>query len=171
MCLVFSNQNFAISVRTCPLKGIVKQNIVSAELWSKVRQKALELFEFGTIEADKKGFILVDTKYEFGIDIETGELTLADEIHTPDSSRYWLKESYEKRFSSGQDPEMLDKEFVRRELIAIGFMGEGEIPKLSDEFKAKTAIRYIEVFEKITGQEFKPAQKISSEQILSLIHI
>ena len=148
---------------------IVKRNIVSAELWNEVRTKALELFEFGTIEAEKKGFILVDTKYEFGLDLETNKLTLADEIHTPDSSRYWLKESYEERFNSGQDPEMLDKEFVRRELIKMGFMGDGEIPKLSDDFKAKTAVRYIEVFEKITGQKFIPAEKIDLDKIVKKI--
>ncbi len=148
---------------------IIKRNIVSKELWENVRTKALELFKFGTLEAEKKGFILVDTKYEFGLDIKTGELTLADEIHTPDSSRYWLKENYQERFDSNQDPEMLDKEFVRRELIKMGFMGDGEIPTLSDEFKAKTAIRYIEVYEKITGETFIPAKEITTEQIITAI--
>ena len=150
-------------------KEIIARKIVSAELWENVRTKALELFNFGSIEAEKKGFILVDTKYEFGLDVKTGELTLADEIHTPDSSRYWLKESYQERFNSNQDPEMLDKEFVRRELIKMGFMGDGEIPTLSDDFKAKTATRYIEVYEKITGETFTPAKEISAKEIITAI--
>jgi phosphoribosylaminoimidazole-succinocarboxamide synthase len=99
--------------------------------------------------------ILVDTKYEFGLDSE-GKLILADEIHTPDSSRYWYADTYEKLFNEGKDQRMLDKEFLRQWLIKEkNFMGDGNIPKIPEDIKVKVARIYIRAYEEITGMEFK----------------
>ncbi|MCL4135720.1 UNVERIFIED_CONTAM: hypothetical protein GTU68_056820 [Idotea baltica] len=162
-------------------KEIASRGIVSESLWSEISAKAIELFNFGSAEAAKRGLILVDTKYEMGLRTEpdgSKTLVLADEIHTADSSRYWLQESYQSRFEAGEDPEMLDKEFIRRWLIAEGYMGDGQPPEFSDDFRIEAAERYIEVCELITGKPFiatpgeaKPAiesvlQKIASEQVV-----
>src|SRR5690606_2085940 len=107
---------------------IIERGLVGRDLWREIEERALELFHFGTEHARAHGLILVDTKYEFGtLRDENGKtrLILADEIHTPDSSRYWLSSSYEERVSRNEDPHMLDKEFVRRWLIERGYMGEG----------------------------------------------
>ena len=136
---------------------IVEQGLVEASLWKKVGQTALELFRFGTQKAEEQGLILVDTKYEFGLlEDESGEqqLVLADEVHTQDSSRYWILDSYQQAFDSGEAPTMLDKEFVRRWLIDKGYMGEGEPPEIDAEFRVDTTLKYIEAYEKITGLEF-----------------
>ena len=135
---------------------ILSRGLVSQALWSEISEKAQKLFAFGSQEAAKRGLILVDTKYEMGLRTEADgskTLVLADEIHTADSSRYWLAESYQQRFEAEQDPEMLDKEFVRRWLISEGYMGDGTPPKFTDEFRVETARRYIEVCEMITGKE------------------
>ncbi len=148
---------------------IIEKKIVSPEIWQQTRTKALELFNFGTKEAAKQGLILVDTKYEFGILKSENKLILADEIHTPDSSRFWISESYQELFSKGEDPEMLDKEFVRKELISLGYMGEGTPPTLSDDFRVETALRYIQAFEKITGKKFEPSVGNIEKSILESI--
>ncbi|MCB0361011.1 MAG: hypothetical protein KDD44_15285, partial [Bdellovibrionales bacterium] len=109
----------------------------------------------GTMRAREQGLLLVDTKYEFGLRLKADgrpQLVLADEVHTQDSSRYWIAESYEQRVSQGQDPEMFDKEFVRRWLIERGYMGEGEPPVIDDEFRVTIAERYVEVCERMTGE-------------------
>jgi len=128
---------------------------MSAEHWARAEAKALELFAHGASVAARSGLILVDTKYEFGLDSE-GVVTLIDEIHTPDSSRFWFAESYATRHARGEEPESLDKEYVRRWLAAQGFVGEGEIPALTDEVRMEAARRYITAFERITGTDFTP---------------
>lgn len=133
---------------------IIDQGLVDEELYEKMEETALLLFKRGTEMAAKNGLILVDTKYEFGLD-ENGELTLMDEIHTPDSSRYWFENEYSERFASGQEQKMLDKEHVRNWLKAQGFMGDGEPPELSEQIKIEAVQKYLEAFEKITGQEFQ----------------
>lgn len=148
---------------------IIEKKIVSPEIWQQTRTKALELFNFGTKEAAKQGLILVDTKYEFGVLKSENKLILADEIHTPDSSRFWISETYQELFSKGEDPEMLDKEFVRKELISLGYMGEGTPPTLSDDFRVETALRYIQAFEKITGKKFEPSVGNIEKSILESI--
>ena len=152
---------------------VVRRGIVSAETWRGISDKARQLFQCGTIEARKRGLILVDTKYEFGLvtdpKIGTKSLILADEIHTPDSSRYWVAESYEERFSKGEDPEMLDKEFVRRWLIAEGYMGEGSAPIFTDEFRVDIALRYMEVCEQITGSPFESKVGSPAEEIIGAV--
>jgi phosphoribosylaminoimidazole-succinocarboxamide synthase len=138
---------------------IVSRGIVEASLWNKVRTIALQLFDRGTAMVAERGLLLVDTKYEFGIVLEgeyEGELILADEIHTLDSSRYWMADSYEARLSAGEVPEMLDKEPIRRWLMERGFMGDGEIPEFSDEYRGELSHHYISSYEKITGEHFVP---------------
>lgn len=134
--------------------AILERGIVEPELWKKIEETAFRLFEAGTQHAASRGMILVDTKYEFGVDSD-GRLVLADEVHTPDSSRYWYSASYEKKFAAGEDPENLDKEFVRKWLIEKGWMGDGDAPELDDDFKIRIAKRYIQIFEEITGKTFE----------------
>jgi phosphoribosylaminoimidazole-succinocarboxamide synthase len=120
-----------------------------------VSERATALFQRGTEIAAERGLLLVDTKYEFGLD-PAGRVVLADEIHTQDSSRYWMKGSYEERMNRGEAPEMLDKEFFRRWLIERGYMGEGPKPTIPDDFRVETALKYIEAYELITGRSFSP---------------
>jgi phosphoribosylaminoimidazole-succinocarboxamide synthase len=132
---------------------VVKRGLVTQEIYEKMARAALELYKFGNDLVSRNNLILVDTKYEFGLDPD-GNLILIDEIHTPDSSRYWIKNSYEQRFSMGQDPQKLDKEYVRQWLADKGFFGDGDIPEITDEVKVEAAKRYITAYEMITGQEF-----------------
>ncbi len=129
----------------------------------QIEDVTYKLFEKGTELAGKNGIILVDTKYEFGL--YNGELTLMDEIHTPDSSRFWVASEYEGRFSTGAKQKNLDKEFIREWLKEKGFLGEGEIPPLTDEIRIELAKKYIEVYEKITGEEFVSKAEDVTERI------
>ncbi|MCH8329569.1 MAG: phosphoribosylaminoimidazolesuccinocarboxamide synthase [Nanoarchaeota archaeon] len=133
---------------------IIKRGLVDEKLYRQMEEVALALFNFGNELVAKNNLILVDTKYEFGLD-KNDNLTLIDEIHTPDSSRFWIKDTYEKLFSEGEEPEKLDKEYVRQFLADKGFLGEGEIPEIPDEVKIEAAKRYIKAYEMITGQEFE----------------
>jgi phosphoribosylaminoimidazole-succinocarboxamide synthase len=133
---------------------VVRRGIVESTVWEEVCEHAFALFRFGTEEARKRGLILVDTKYEFGILREPGrapKVILADEIHTSDSSRFWIADSYEDRMANGEDPEMLDKEFFRRWLIERGYMGNGTPPGIPDDMRLDLAERYIAACERITG--------------------
>ena len=134
---------------------ILSQNIVSEEDYIKLEQYTKALFQRGTEIAAEKGLILVDTKYEFGKD-KNGVITLIDEIHTPDSSRYFYKSGYEEKIANGESPKQLSKEFVRQWLIENGFQGkEGQtIPHMSEDFCESVSNRYIELFEYITGDKF-----------------
>jgi phosphoribosylaminoimidazole-succinocarboxamide synthase len=137
-------------------KEIVDEGWLTASEWEFASSKALELFAFGQKLAAERGLILVDTKYEFGVD-DQGEILLIDEIHTPDSSRYWLADSYEERVAAGREPDMIDKEFFRlwfRERCDP--YADAELPVPPYELIAELASRYIQLFEKITGQEFEP---------------
>lgn len=144
-------------------KEIVSQGIVNAELWQQVRTAALELFALGEEVAARRGLILVDTKYEFGL--YRGKLILADEIHTLDSSRYWLRDTYQDRLKQGSAPEMLDKEPVRQWLISLGFMGDGTPPVFTDEKRLEIARHYIKSFKQICGKEFEPVPGSAVERI------
>ena len=148
---------------------VVSSGLVDKDTWNKVCDIALRLFDFGTTKAAERGLILVDTKYEMGLVKNSSggmDLVLADEVHTPDSSRYWLSDSYEQRFSAGENPEMLDKEFVRGWLIEQGYMGEGTPPSFPDEFRVETASRYIRLYEQVTGEQFVP-QIGAQEEIIA----
>lgn len=116
---------------------------------------AMALFAAGSRWCAERGLILADTKYELGRDRD-GRLRVIDEIHTPDSSRFWFAESYEPRLSRGEEPESFDKEYVRRWLAAEGFTGEGPIPAIPDEIRVEASRRYIAAYERITGAEFVP---------------
>lgn len=135
---------------------IVSQGLASEEEWKVLEKYALELFERGKQIASNRGLILVDTKYEFG---KIGdEIVLMDEIHTPDSSRYFYAEGFEERQSRGERQLQLSKEFVREWLIANNFMGkEGQtVPEMSGDWIETISKRYIELYEKVTGEKFTP---------------
>ncbi|MCM1319921.1 MAG: phosphoribosylaminoimidazolesuccinocarboxamide synthase [Muribaculaceae bacterium] len=138
---------------------IISRGLVSREDYDKMEQYALAIFERGTEMAASRGLILVDTKYEFGK--HNGEVILIDEIHTPDSSRYFYAEGYEERFAAGESQRQLSKEFVRQWLIANGFMGhEGEqVPVMTDEYCHEVSDRYKELYEHITGEKFVGADE------------
>jgi len=137
---------------------ILAQGIVSEDIWNQLKTYTLALFQRGTEMAKERGLILVDTKYEFGID-QNGQVTLIDEIHTPDSSRYFYLEGYEERQAKGEKQKQLSKEFVREWLMEHGFQGlEGQtMPEMPDEFVEVVSQRYIELYETITGKAFEPA--------------
>lgn len=136
---------------------IIAQGIVSAEDYEVMERYTRALFERGTAMAAEKGLILVDTKYEFGK--RDGKVILIDEIHTPDSSRYFYADTYGDLFEKGLPQRQLSKEFVRQWLIENGFMGkEGQkVPEMTDEFIKSVSDRYIELYEHVTGHKFEPA--------------
>jgi len=116
---------------------------------------ALALFDAGQKICAERGLILVDTKYEFG-KTKDGRIVVIDEIHTPDSSRFWIAETYEQRIARGGDPDSLDKEYLRRFLAAQGFRGDGPLPPIPDDVRVESSLRYIAAVERITGQPFVP---------------
>ncbi len=133
---------------------ILSRRLVTPELWKEATAVARRLFARGQEWAAKRGLILVDTKYEMGV--ADGKLVVIDEIHTPDSSRYWVADGYQDRFARGADQEMLDKENIRQWLIREhGFSGHGKPPPLSDDVRVMLATKYIEVFERLTGERFE----------------
>lgn len=134
---------------------IIARGIVAPELYEQMESITRQLFQKGQEIANEHGLILVDTKYEFGL--YNGVLTLMDEIHTPDSSRYFYRDGYEERQRSNEPQKQLSKEFVRQWLIEHDFQGlEGQVvPEMSDEFVETVSERYIELFERITGQSFE----------------
>jgi len=133
---------------------IIERQLVDESLYSQIEEKALVLFQRGTEICAEAGFILVDTKYEFGL--LDGQLTLIDEVHTPDSSRFWLADSYEERLAAGLEPENFDKEFIRLWFREQGYSGDGPPPKLAEEIVIQASRRYQAVYEQITGREFEP---------------
>ena len=136
---------------------IIRTGLVSKEDYDQLEKYALQLFERGTKIAAEKGLILVDTKYEFGK--RDGKIYLIDEIHTPDSSRYFYADGYEERLKKGEHQRQLSKEFVREWLMANGFQGkEGQkVPEMTDEIVNSISDRYIELYEHITGERFQKA--------------
>ncbi len=134
---------------------VVDSGLLDADLWERVQATALALFDRGRQLGARGGLLLADTKYEFGLD-DDGALLLIDEVHTPDSSRWWVAESYPDRLAAGEEPESLDKEVVRRAFAALGYRGEGPIPTVPDEVWSATTARYIVAFERLTGVPFQP---------------
>ncbi len=136
---------------------ILAQGLVSKEDYELLEKYTLELFQRGTEMAAEKGLILVDTKYEFGK--KDGQIFLIDEIHTPDSSRYFYTEGYEERLAKGEKQKQLSKEFVRQWLIENGFQGQAgqAVPEMTEEYITSVSDRYIELYEKITGDQFEKA--------------
>ncbi|HVY13310.1 MAG TPA: phosphoribosylaminoimidazolesuccinocarboxamide synthase, partial [Alphaproteobacteria bacterium] len=132
---------------------VVSRGLLTQKQWEEVSKLALALFARGRELAAKRGLILVDTKYEFGFDAE-GRITLADEIHTPDSSRYWLADSYSARFEKGEAPETFDKDFIRRWVSARCDPYKEPVPEIPQDVILEAANVYISIFERITGKEF-----------------
>ncbi|MDO8648664.1 MAG: phosphoribosylaminoimidazolesuccinocarboxamide synthase [Candidatus Peregrinibacteria bacterium] len=175
------NQKFADLIITPTTKGehdelieragIIERGLSTAKQWEEISDRALALFRRGQQIALERGLILVDTKYEMGYD-EDGTLTIADEVHTPDSSRYWVASSYEQRFAEKKEPESLDKEFFRLWLREQGFdpslrsgqalsSGSGQVygkpkPEITDDVRVMLAARYIDLYERMTGETFTP---------------
>jgi phosphoribosylaminoimidazole-succinocarboxamide synthase len=147
---------------------ILKENMVERGIYEEIEEIALRLFKFGQEFCLKNGIILVDTKYEFGV--ENGELLIIDEIHTQDSSRFWFSNSYEERFSKGEDPEMLDKEIFRKWLmkefpsIFPNISPEQETPLIPPEIRIELAKKYIRSYEKITNSKFVFADPYKIEE-------
>jgi phosphoribosylaminoimidazole-succinocarboxamide synthase len=134
---------------------ILAMGRVSAEEFDAAADYAMKLFSMGQKLCAERGLILVDTKYEFG-KTPDGKIVVIDEIHTPDSSRYWYKKSYDERFAAGEDPESFDKEYVRRWLKEVGYSGDGPIPTIPDEVRVEASRRYIEACDQIRGEAFVP---------------
>jgi phosphoribosylaminoimidazole-succinocarboxamide synthase len=133
----------------------IERGLASPELYDRAEALALALFREGQQWSEKQGLILVDTKYELGVSPE-GELVVIDEIHTPDSSRYWYADGYEPALAAGRDPEAMDKEYVRRWLVERAYRGTGAAPPLPDTVRCEAARRYVETFETITALRFEP---------------
>ena len=144
---------------------VVAHGIVEPELWEQVQSAALGLFARGQEAAERAGLILADTKYEFGLAVDTGELLLIDEVHTPDSSRYWVVDGYEARLAAGDEPESLDKELVRRALIELGYDGDGDPPALPADVVAAASSRYASAYERLTGLAFVPGDTPIADRI------
>lgn len=148
-------------------KEILERKIVQPKIWKEMKNATLKVFERGQKIANKAGVILADTKYEFGL--ADGKLILIDEVHTPDSSRYWVKKTYKERFKKGLEPESYDKEVLRMWFKERGYKGEGEPPVMPDEFLAKMSKLYIGIYEKITGKKFKGYDYPAEERIIKII--
>jgi phosphoribosylaminoimidazole-succinocarboxamide synthase len=128
---------------------------VTAEDFDRAAAMAMKLFAIGQATCAARGLIFVDTKYEFGKTAD-GKILVIDEIHTPDSSRFWETATYAERFARGEDPEPLDKDFVRRYYTKLGYRGDGDPPPLTDDVRIGAAKRYVEAYERITGEPFVP---------------
>lgn len=138
---------------------ILEQKLVDADLYAAVEHVAITIFKRGQEIARKAGLILVDTKYEFGL--INGHLVLIDEIHTPDSSRYWIVGTGE----NGEEPENFDKEFLRKWFVDQGYRGDGVAPIMPDDFVAEVAERYIAAYERLTGHTFVPGEQPAADRI------
>ena len=134
---------------------ILARGTLSEAVYAECERITASLFAEGSRFAASRGLILADTKYELGLD-EAGGVVVIDEIHTPDSSRYWYRDAYERAMQAGRDPEALDKEYVRRWLGERGYRGEGPPPELPVDVRCEAARRYIEAFEQVTGRAFEP---------------
>ena len=144
---------------------VVEKGLLNTQTWDQVQAAALAIFKCGQELARKAGIILVDTKYEFGCAAD-GSVVLIDEVHTPDSSRFWKADTYEARFAAGEDPENFDKEFVRLAYAEKGYRGDGEIPSMPDELWVSASERYIQIYEMLTGTNFVPGAYPIQERLL-----
>jgi phosphoribosylaminoimidazole-succinocarboxamide synthase len=147
---------------------VVERGLVEPALWERVTGAALGVFSRGQQVAAKAGLILADTKYEFGLGGD-GELLLIDEVHTPDSSRFWVAATYGDRLARGEEPESLDKEVVRRALADAGYGGDGDPPELPDAVWTATSERYIDAYERLSGAAFEPGEYPVGERIAAAL--
>lgn len=130
---------------------IIEKSIVAKDVYEQMEDAAIQIFQRGSEIAEEKNLILVDTKYEFGL--YDGKVIIIDEMHTPDSSRFWKKDTYEARFSKGEEPENFDKEFLRIWFKDRGYTGDGEPPIMPDDFVMQVSKRYQDVYEILTGEK------------------
>ncbi|RMG80844.1 MAG: phosphoribosylaminoimidazolesuccinocarboxamide synthase [Chloroflexi bacterium] len=142
---------------------IISSGLVEEDLYRQVEEAAITIFKRGQEVARAAGLILVDTKYEFGL--IDGELVLIDEIHTPDSSRYWIADTYQR----GSEPQSFDKEYLRKWFKAQGYTGDGTPPTMPAEFIAEVAERYITAYEKLTGETFVPGEQPAAPRIAAAL--
>ena len=146
---------------------VVERGFLDADTWDQVQAAALAVFRRGQEIARKGGLILVDTKYEFGRSPD-GRVMLIDEVHTPDSSRFWVADGYQERVVQGLEPENFDKEFLRLWYAERGYRGDGEPPRATDDLIAQVSQRYIACFERLTGRAFAPGAYPVEERLKSL---
>ncbi len=146
---------------------ILSKKIIDKKIFLQMEEAAHELFKFGSRLCKQRGLILVDTKYEFGI--FNGKLMLIDEIHTPDSSRFWIANTYESRLKKGLEPENFDKEFLRLWYAKRGYRGDGKPPAMAKQLIVDLAQRYIGVYEKITGKKFKEYPYPIEQRIINAV--
>ena len=148
-------------------EDIVKTGLVEEGLWKQVEKAAYALFKYGSETLAARGLILVDTKYEFGL--LDGQLVIVDEMHTPDSSRFWYADTYQQLFESGDKQRKIDKEYLRQWLMEEkNFMGQGESPEIPDEVRMEVSRRYIQAFEQITGEKFVPESLSPKDEIKAI---
>ena len=150
------------------VREVAERGILDAALWERVQQAALAVFRCGQEIAARGGLMLVDTKYEFGLTAE-GDLVLIDEVHTPDSSRFWKADTYESRLDRGDEPDNFDKEFVRLWYAERGYRGDGEPPLWDAGLAVMASQRYIAVYEMLTGKTFEPAPYPADERIAQAV--
>jgi phosphoribosylaminoimidazole-succinocarboxamide synthase len=143
---------------------------LDAATWEQVHDAALRVFQRGQKISQKTGLILVDTKYEFGRTVD-GRVVLIDEVHTPDSSRFWKADSYAARFADGAEPENFDKEFVRMAYAEKGYRGDGEVPGMPASLWAAAGGRYIAIYEMLTGMNFIPGVYPAEPRLLDNLRI
>lgn len=141
----------------------IKEGLIDARTFDEAADICFQLFDSGVKHAASRGLILVDTKYELGR--LNGKLVVSDEIHTPDSSRYWFSDTYEELFAAAKDQRKIDKEYVREWLVSQGFRGDGQPPALTDEVRIEAAKRYIQAYETVTGLEFKVSDEPAETRI------
>ena len=134
-------------------EGAIEEGLIDGDTYDEAAEICFKLYDRAVEHAAKQGLIFVDTKYEIGR--YEGKLIVTDEVHTPDSSRYWFIDSYDELFAEGRDQRKLDKEYVREWLAAQGFRGDGEPPALTDEVKIEAAMKYIQAYELVTGSDFE----------------
>jgi phosphoribosylaminoimidazole-succinocarboxamide synthase len=146
---------------------VVERGLLDPETWAQVQAAALAVFKRGQEIARLGGLILVDTKYELGR-LPDGRIALIDEVHTPDSSRFWVAESYKERVAAGQEPENFDKEFLRLWYAERGYRGDGEPPRATEDLIAQVSRRYIACYERLTGQTFVPGSYPVGERLQAL---
>lgn len=136
---------------------VTSRGLLDERTWEYVQRCALDIFRRGQEAAAAAGLILVDTKYEFGRRAD-GRILLIDEVHTPDSSRYWKMDTYPERFARGEEPENFDKEFVRLAYAELGYRGDGEPPEMQEGLWVSASLRYIQIYEMLTGEPFVPGE-------------
>lgn len=149
---------------------VVEKNLLDQKTWNQIQAAALAIFKRGQELASKAELILVDTKYEFGL-TDDGEILLIDEVHTPDSSRFWKANSYQKLFAEGKEQENFDKEFIRIAYAEKGYLGDGEIPSMPDDLWTSASRRYIAIYEMLTGKTFKPDSYPIEERIIKNLEL